>query len=108
VGHSSIIIRTSKAQAANLLTALDRAITTMQAADPPTLCLLCDHEFRDAPAAFVVLTGAIEAPRNAIVVGLCACCAAGNDLLDRIAQKYKQSVVRGLRHLPALSEPGRA
>jgi hypothetical protein len=88
---------------------LANAIGQMPRMQPSAMCLLCDHAFiEDAPAAFVLLTAAIDGPTQGIVNGLCVDCASQDDLQGRIAEKYKDMMVDGLRVLPSPAAPGQA
>jgi hypothetical protein len=88
-----------------------QAASHVREARPPALCLLCDHAFTgDMPAAFVVVTARVDEPKGGITNGLCAHCAepGGSDLLQRVAQSYKERVMGDLRVLPVPHAPGRA
>jgi hypothetical protein len=75
----------------------------MDKARPPALCLLCDHEFtaQTPPRAFVALTALRDDPTSAIGNGLCPKCAAHPNLMQQIADKYRQSMITDLRVIPA-------
>jgi hypothetical protein len=46
--------------------------------DGSRLCGLCDHEFRDIPAAFAVLLPRRDDPGVGVAAGLCDACADGD------------------------------
>ena len=90
--------------------AIEQFLQRLPQADPPALCLLCDHEFAgDLPVALVALTAYTDAPNCAVMNGLCIDCTRSERLLERIAGKYRDSVFGDeLRILPTPSLPGRA
>jgi len=91
------------------LSILASAIGSMRRMQPSAMCLLCDHAFiGDAPAAFVLLTAAIDGPTQALANGLCVDCASQDDLQRRIAEKYKDMMLDDLRVLPSSAAPGQA
>jgi hypothetical protein len=98
--------------AALMLEQLDVVSNMIQQADPPTLCMLCDHVFRrgDAPpTAFVIVSPHVDMPEQGIGSGLChACVEPGETLMQRVAQCYKDRVMHDLRVLPPASPPGHA
>jgi len=96
--------------AAVLLDLLINTISHIGRADPPALCLLCDHQFSgDRPAAFVIVTARVEVPEQGLGNGLCeGCVEPGATLLQRVAQSYKERVMGDLRILPTPHAAGRA
>jgi hypothetical protein len=102
--------RSGNPNAAVVLDLLANTIGHVGRADPPALCLLCDHEFKgDTPAAFVIVTARVDAPKQGIGNALCdGCIEPGETLLERVAQSYKERVMGDLRILQTPSAPGRA
>ena len=96
--------------AAALFVLLARTIGTIERASPPSLCLLCEHEFaHDSPAALAIVSALVDAPTQSIGTGLCAdCVEPAETLLERVTQTYRQQIRPGLRVLPMPSSPGSA
>jgi hypothetical protein len=96
--------------AAVLFSLLVQTIKTIGRADPPALCLLCNHTFTGGPpAAFVLVTAHVDLPKQGIGNALCHdCVEPGETLLARLTQSYRQAVLPDLRIVPTPSGVGRA
>jgi hypothetical protein len=76
-----------------------------------SLCLLCDYEFSATyrPTSVVLVTAMRDDPSLGIANGLCGVCAALPDLLARITDKYRDTMIPDLRIVaPPHAQPGRA
>jgi hypothetical protein len=95
-------------RARRMLTLLEQAVATLPQQRP--LCLLCDHEFTEAAGigAWAMLLGAVDQPRNSIMSALCYACAGQDNLIERVAQKYKDGMIPDLRILATPSRAGHA
>jgi hypothetical protein len=69
---------------------LSKAIKDVQELRPPMMCSLCDREFSggQVPAAFVILTAAIDMPSKAMTDGLCIGCATAGDVAHRVVSTF--------------------
>jgi hypothetical protein len=92
---------------------LDSVMRRVRAANPPDLCLTCDHEFtaKAMPRAWVLTHAHRDEPRNAMSSGICAACHArypGAALLPVVTDVYRRNLISDLRVLSPTSEPGHA
>jgi hypothetical protein len=100
------------AEAQRLAIVIGQFILAIDRADPPAMCLLCDHEFsRDAPPlALVILHAYLDNPRHALGHGICDACWAKNPsasaLSSLVTDYYRKNVISDLREVPQPSEPG--
>jgi hypothetical protein len=103
---------TGDAKAQHLAIVIGQFIQAIDAADPPAMCLLCDHEFsRDAgPLALVILHAYRDDPRNVLGHGICGACWAKKPsafaLSSLVTDYYRKNVINDLREVPQPSEPG--
>lgn len=96
-------------EASRLNMLVEQMLEQLPHADPPRLCLLCNYEFSDhLPAALSVLTAYSDAPSVAVMNGVCHSCAARESLVERIVDKYRETLNTGLRVLPTPCSPGHA
>jgi hypothetical protein len=73
---------------------LERVIKTIESANPPGVCLLCDHVFgADLPAAYVLTSEHTDEPRQGCGNAVRNVCAEDRaSLLHRVVEVYVRAV----------------